>query len=375
MGTALASPVRVGLLLGGRYRLGRRIGSGGMASVWLARDEQLGREVAVKIVSDVLADDHSYLERFRREARVSAGFSHPNLVRVFDFSATGERPYLVMEYVAGGTLGDRIDAAEAGAMDVERLGIELLGALDHIHSAGVVHRDVKPANVLIGADGRARLTDFGIAQPEDATKLTGTGQVMGTLRYIAPEVLDGKPATPAADLYSCGVVLRDVAGGAAGPRLAAAVDALTAPDPAARPASAAAARAMLGDTEPQPMAAPADPIPTTGRRPRRREIQIPAWAVVLALAALLAGVGVVAALGGGSSSPPGDSRARGDRQGPLTQTATETVTSEESPPPAGSGPEQAEEAGAPKASGSGPKEKSPAEKLPPGQAKKDEKGD
>jgi hypothetical protein len=373
MGTALASPVRVGLLLGGRYRLGRRLGSGGMASVWLARDEQLGRDVAVKIVSDVLADDRSYLERFRREARVSAGFSHPNLVRVFDFSATGERPYLVMEYVAGGTLGDRIDAGEAGAMDVERLGIELLGALDHIHSAGVVHRDVKPANVLIGADGRARLTDFGIAQPEDATKLTGTGQVMGTLRYLAPEVLEGKPATPTSDLYSCGVVLRDVAGGATGPRLAAAIDALTAPDPAARPASAAAASAMLADTEPQPVTARADPMPTAGGRPCR-EIEIPAWAVVLALAMLLAGAGVVLALGGGSSSPPGDKRAHGDRQSPLTQTATETVTSEESSPPGGSDPGRAEAAGAPRASGSDPEEESPAEKLPPGQAKKDEKG-
>ena len=311
MGTALASPVRVGLLLGGRYRLGRRIGSGGMASVWLARDEQLGREVAVKI-------------------------------------------------------------READAMDVDRLGIELLGALDHIHSAGVVHRDVKPANVLIGADGRARLTDFGIAQPDDATKLTGTGQVMGTLRYIAPEVLEGKPATPASDLYSCGVVLRDVAGGAAGPRLAAAIDAMTAPDPAARPASAAAASAMLGDTEPQPMAAPADPIPTTGRRPRRREIEIPAWAVILALAALLAGVGVVVALGGGSSSPPGDNRARGDRQGPLTQTATETVTSEESPPPASeAGKETKPEKPKPNDSAA----ENLAEKLPPGQAKKDGKGD
>src|SRR5262245_6942708 len=155
-----------------------------MAAVWLATDERLGRQVAVKVLSDVLAGDREYGQRFSREARLAARLQHPNLVQVYDFDAT-ERPYLVMEYIEGGTLAER--TAEHTAPEPEQLARELLSALRHIHANGVLHRDVKPHNVLIDANGHARLTDFGIAQPSDATALTETGHVIGTESYMAPE--------------------------------------------------------------------------------------------------------------------------------------------------------------------------------------------
>ena len=162
--TGVADPplIAAGKRLGARYRLERPLGHGGMASVWLATDERLDRQVAVKILSDALAHDDEYLDRFRREAHVVAGLQHPNLVPVYDFGA-GERPYLVMEYIPGGDLARRVEAGDVP--DPESLARELLSALRHIHSAGVLHRDIKPQNVLIDAAGHARLTDFGIAQP------------------------------------------------------------------------------------------------------------------------------------------------------------------------------------------------------------------
>jgi serine/threonine protein kinase len=152
-------------VLDGGYRLLRRLGSGGMAVVWEARDEPLGRGVAVKILADVLAEDAGYRRRFEREARVAARLSHPGVVAIHDVSAESERPYLVMELVRGDTLAERIAAGRTGELDLVALACEPLDALGHMHAAGVVHRDVKPANVLIGADGRAWLTDFGRARP------------------------------------------------------------------------------------------------------------------------------------------------------------------------------------------------------------------
>ncbi len=223
---------------GGRYRLERVLGTGGMASVWLAQDARLDREVAVKILSDVLALDQDYVRRFEREAHVAANLSHPHLVRVYDFSVDGPRPYLVMEYVAGGTLADRIRDPDARTWDAEVLARELLDALGYIHHAGVIHRDIKPANVLIGTDGRARLTDFGIAQPSGATSLTKTGMVVGSGRFIAPEVMRGDPASERSDLYSLGVLIRECLAPGATPELRALVRQLTAEQPDRRPASA-----------------------------------------------------------------------------------------------------------------------------------------
>lgn len=228
----------------GRYALERSLGYGGMAAVWLARDERLARPVAIKILSETLAGERDYLARFEREAQVAAGLAHPNLVSIYDYGTERGRQYLVMEYVPGGDLAARLEAG--GAADPERLARELLSALRHIHEAGVIHRDVKPQNVLLGDEERALLTDFGIAQPRDATSLTETGLVLGTARYLAPEVMAGEPPDERSDLYSLGVVLKEATDARpAGSELGALVAALHAEDPDARPASAAAAIDML----------------------------------------------------------------------------------------------------------------------------------
>jgi serine/threonine protein kinase len=250
-------------LCDGRYRLDAVLGRGGMAIVWRATDLQLERDVAIKVISDVLADDPRFVARFEREARLAAMLNHPNLVKVFDFSVDAERPLLVMEYIAGGTLSE----ARGQALDVDALARALLDAVAHIHAAGIVHRDIKPANVLLNRDGSPRLTDFGIARGEEMTGLTQTGQVLGTLRYIAPEVAAGEPATVRSDLYGLGVLLGEVTGersDALGRLLAR----LTARDPAERPGSAGEAIAELDPTrilsiKARATSAPIAPDPTT----------------------------------------------------------------------------------------------------------------
>lgn len=232
-----------GARLKDRYRLERLLGRGGMASVWLASDEVLERPVAVKVLSDTIASDPEFLARFRREARMAAGLSHANLIGVYDYAEGEERPYLVMEYVPGDNLAERM--SRKAEIDCERLARELLGALAHIHAAGIVHRDIKLQNVLIAPDGSAKLIDFGIALPKDATSLTRTGHLLGTARYIAPEVMSGRPATERSDLYSCGVVLRDCMGDDPPGQLRALVERLSSTDSGARPASAEEALARL----------------------------------------------------------------------------------------------------------------------------------
>ncbi len=270
-----------GRIFGERYRLEHSIGRGGMAAVWLATDERLGRPVAVKVLSDTVADDQEYLSRFRREARLAAGLQHPNLVRVYDFDA-GARPYLVMEYIDGGTLAEQVKAGRQPP--IERLARELLSALRHIHAAGILHRDVKPQNVLLDRHEHARLTDFGIALPRDGTSLTATGRVIGTESYLAPEVLRGEPASERSDLYALGMVLADSArgGGGAAP-LWGLIDRLRDRDPEARPASAAIALADLERSEQSeppgeatrtldaPVAAPPPPPPRVRERTTARQ--------------------------------------------------------------------------------------------------------
>jgi serine/threonine protein kinase len=304
-----------GSIADGRYTLERRLGTGGMAAVWLARDERLGRPVAIKALSDVLAGDEAYVRRFSREARVVAGLSHPNLVRVFDFG-DDPRPYLVMEYVEGGTLAEYL-REPAGELDCHLLVRRLLEALDHVHTARVVHRDIKPGNVLMGRDGRARLTDFGIAQPEDATQLTQAGGVMGTMRYLAPEVLAGEPATPVSDLYALGMLMRDCLEPGEGP-LNALADRLAAPEPADRPQSAAAALALLEEAptaeDPATEATrrlprvPRPALPEPRELPdgrREYELRVGGRAVAIGLGLLAAAilVIVIATSGGGGSLP------------------------------------------------------------------------
>jgi serine/threonine protein kinase len=242
-----------------------------MATVWLAVDRRLERQVAVKVLSDALAVDDAFIERFEREARLAAGLSHPNLVAVYDFGNEG-RPYLVMEHVDGPTLAHvlRHDRG-AGEVDPVSLARALMSALDHIHRAGIVHRDVKPSNVLLGDGQRIRLTDFGIAQPESGAQLTMTGQVMGTLRYLAPEVKAGGRSTPRSDLYASGILLRDVLVEPADPVLSRLVRRLCQEEPALRPASAAEALAALpGATPARNGPAPASPVAAGALAPTAR---------------------------------------------------------------------------------------------------------
>src|SRR6476659_301672 len=242
--------VAPGRVLGERYELKHLIAAGGMATVWLAEDEKLERQVAVKVLSDTLTADPAYRARFEREAQVAAGMLHPNLVKVYDYAAGAPRPYLVMEYVEGPTLASLI-SEDPAALEPRRLAAELLGALDHIHAAGVVHRDVKPSNVLIDGDGGSKLTDFGIARPSDATQLTQTGHVIGTLNYMAPEVKAGREADTRSDLFSLGAVLREVVRAAPDPDVAALAGELASESPERRPPGAAAALAALPTAEGQ----------------------------------------------------------------------------------------------------------------------------
>jgi serine/threonine protein kinase len=289
--------VRGALLGDGRYRLEEVVGRGGMAVVWRASDLQLERDVAIKVISDVLAGDERFLARFEREARLAAGLNHPNLVKLFDYSVEDERPYLVMEYVPGGTL-----ARGTSPEDPVQMARDLLDALAHIHAAGILHRDVKPANVLLDASGAPRLTDFGIARSEDQTGLTQTGQVLGTLRYIAPEVAAGEPATLRSDLYSLGVLLSECAGDPPPAELAPLLPRLAARDPADRPASAADALAEMDPTRalpPTSASARGAAEPHLRIRVGRGQL-VAASATLLALLALVA----VAALSRGDDPDP-----------------------------------------------------------------------
>lgn len=251
----------------GRYRLRQMLGTGGMASVWLGDDTRLRRPVAIKVLADSLALDAGYVSRFEREALVAARLSHPNLVAVFDF-AGGPRPYLVMEYVPGGTLADRLQSRTREDWDPETVFRELTSALAHVHAAGIIHRDIKPGNVLIGFDKRTRLTDFGVAKPPDAERLTRTGLVVGTARYIAPEVMAGGNPDERSDLYACGVLLSECLREGDPPHLRALADRLASEQPADRPASATEALELLDRPATAPTAViPSKPSAGTGTKP------------------------------------------------------------------------------------------------------------
>ncbi len=203
-----------GQVLAGRYEIGAVLGRGGMAEVRAGWDLRLGRAVAVKTLLPGLAEQPTIRQRFDGEARAAARLAHPNAVAVFDVGEEEGVPFLVMEQVVGPTLEEEMRGGPLDAGRLRRLGEEVLGALGAAHSAGLVHRDVKPANVLMTPDGSAKLGDFGIAKAvvdEDATALqvnhTTAGQVMGTVAYMAPERLAGQPATVQSDIYSVGVVL------------------------------------------------------------------------------------------------------------------------------------------------------------------------
>jgi eukaryotic-like serine/threonine-protein kinase len=313
--------IGIGELLKDRYRLERTLGRGGMAAVWLGHDEVLDRPVAVKVLADTIAGDPDFVARFRREAHTAAGLSHPNLADIYDFSEEGERPYLVMQFVPGENLAVRLE--RGAGVDCERVARELLEALAHIHGVGILHRDIKPANVILEPGGTAKLIDFGIALPRDATALTSTGLVLGTERYAAPEVMEGQPATERSDLYSCGVVLRACADGVS-PDLRVLVEWLASRNPLERPRSAREALARLerGHPSAEPATAAFEPTrpyePTfAGRSDPGESSRRGRWGAAAALLAFVAAVAAVAALalgGGDEKAGPRKAQAEGKSQ-------------------------------------------------------------
>jgi len=201
----------IGTKLSGRYRLESKLGSGGMSTVYLAIDETLGRKVAAKVMHREISDQPDQLERFRREARAVAQLSHPNLVAVIDAGEDGGHPYIVFEFVPGETLKKRIESSGRLATDeATAYAIEIGRGLAAAHAAGLVHRDVKPQNVLIDGDGRAKITDFGIARSIEEHGLTATGRVLGTTDYVSPEQAMGRPVDARTDVYSLGIVLYEM---------------------------------------------------------------------------------------------------------------------------------------------------------------------
>ncbi|MEU5767410.1 serine/threonine-protein kinase [Streptomyces asoensis] len=289
----------VGRLVAGRYRLLGRLGHGGMGTVWRAKDETMDREVAVKEprVPDHLPEREqaNLFERMRREARAAARLDHPAVVNVHDVAVVDGRPWIVMELVHGRSLGDALQEGTLDAREAARVGLEVLGALEAAHAAGILHRDVKPDNILLGRHDRILLTDFGIARIEGETNLTDTGGIVGSPEYIAPERVLGQRPGPAADLWSLGVVLYAATEGvspfrrsntpatlqsvlnavpappaaARGP-LAEAVDGLLEKEPARRP-PAARVRALLEAAANPPAPRPTEEVRhPAGARTRRR---------------------------------------------------------------------------------------------------------
>jgi serine/threonine protein kinase len=201
----------VGQLIADRYELKEIVGTGGMSSVYCAHDTLLERDVALKLLHEHHGRDDGYVERFRHEARAVAQLSHPNIVTVIDRGEDGGRQYIVFEYVPGENAKQLV--AREGRLPIRRLlvlGLEIGRALAFAHGQGLVHRDVKPQNVLLSEDGRAKVTDFGIARSVDAVGMTQTGTVLGTSHYVAPEQARGERVDAKTDVYSFGVVLYEL---------------------------------------------------------------------------------------------------------------------------------------------------------------------
>ena len=201
-----------GTLASGRYVIERTLGQGGMAVVYLAHDEELHRRVAVKVLADHLAGDDNFRARFLQESRLASRLSHPNVVQVYDAGETEGSPYIVMEYVPGETVAQRGRLSSAEAVP---LALQACAGLQHAHNAGLVHRDVKPANLLVREDDVLKIADFGIARAAELTRLTQHGTVLGTAAYLSPEQAAGEEVTAATDIYSLGAVVYELLTGRA----------------------------------------------------------------------------------------------------------------------------------------------------------------
>lgn len=349
---AIRPPVE---LIDSRYEVGPVMGRGAMGEVRRGRDVRLGREIAVKFLRPDLAADRTVRARFEDEARSAARLSHPAIVTVFDSGEWEGIPYLVMECLPGRTLADELASGPLPPDRVQAIAVDVAGALQAAHEVGVVHRDVKPGNILLTDGGAAKLADFGIAKSTEGLDHTLTGTIVGTPAYLAPECLAGEPATPRSDLYSLGVLLYEALTGdkpfrgdtplqlalaiqtatpvpiadrlpATDPRLAAVVDRAMAKDPADRPASARDLVADLGRALPPtvnvaaesnaaptatqvmpvdptisaPIAAAVPPHPWWQGRSDGRRRAIAAGVVVALLALIL----LVSMVGDGGSQPP-----------------------------------------------------------------------
>jgi len=198
----------IGSELGGRYEILARIGGGGMALVYKAYDKLLQRNVAIKVLREQFVHDEEFIQRFRREARSAASLSHPNVVSIYDVGQDEDTHYIVMEYIEGGTLNDIIkERAPLQPEEAVRIASQICDALDHAHQNGIIHRDIKPHNILIGKNGRIKVTDFGIARAATSSDITQTGAVLGSVHYFSPEHAKGVAQGEKSDIYSLGAVL------------------------------------------------------------------------------------------------------------------------------------------------------------------------
>jgi eukaryotic-like serine/threonine-protein kinase len=346
--------------LQGRYRLKEAIASGGMGRVYAATDARLGRRVAVKLLRDDLRNDPDFVERFRREAMAAAALAHPNIATIFDYGEDGDRRFIIMELVPGRDLGAvlAVDAPMESARAAAITG-QVADALAYAHDAGIVHRDIKPGNVMVQDGDRVKVTDFGIARAAGDASLTAAGSILGTVHYMSPEQARGDAVGPASDIYSLGVVLYEMLVGAVpftsdfsvsvalrhvsddipvpstinaevSPHLDAIVARATAKDPSDRfPTAAAMSAALRNPSQPAPdtsaitrplNTAPAtqtetaagtwvlEPIGSAEARWSRRGIWILGAAVALLL---LLGALVMATRHGPDARPRGGARAQG----------------------------------------------------------------
>ena len=337
-------------LVAGRYEIERPLGHGAMAVVDLARDVELERPVALKRLAENLSRDEELRARFLREGRLAARLAHPNVVRIFDVGDDGGRPFIAMEYVDGETLAELV--ARTGPLAADEaagLGVQVCRALAAAHDAGLVHRDVKPQNLLLGSNRLLKLGDFGIAFGLGGTRLTMAGTVLGTAAYLAPEQARGEEVTAAADVYGVGAVLYELLTGRpprapasiadltdateiapppnAPPALAGIVMRCLAADPNARPRSAAGLAHELAATLPgaDTLALPGHPsrraTEIKSRSARRSKKLRPAVALVAVAVGAIAGGGIalVATRGGSSPAAPPAPRVAPVPQGATAQ--------------------------------------------------------